>query len=173
MYANTPWSGHYNVQSTIWVTAHATQFAKPGWTYTDTASGYLPEGDGSYVSLRAPASNTPADWSVVLETITPKVPQHIVLHIGENLAAGEVYVWQTNSNRVFEKVATLSVRRGVVEYDFDPDSIYSITTMTGQGKGTVQPPSDSPFPLPYSDDFDRTIVGRSPKYLADQDGAFE
>ncbi|HTF70575.1 MAG TPA: hypothetical protein VK638_48680, partial [Edaphobacter sp.] len=100
MYANTPWSGHYNVQSTIWVTAHTTQFAKPGWTYMDTASGYLPEGDGSYVSLRAPASNTPADWSVVLETITAKVPQHIVLHIGENLAAGEVYIWQTNSNRV-------------------------------------------------------------------------
>ena len=41
MYANTPWSGHYDVQSTIWVTAHTTQFAQPGWHYIDEACGYL------------------------------------------------------------------------------------------------------------------------------------
>jgi Glycosyl hydrolase family 59 len=51
MYANTPWSGYYNVQSTIWVTAHTTQFAKPGWQYLDSSCGFLPE-EGSYVTLR-------------------------------------------------------------------------------------------------------------------------
>ena len=53
MYANTPWSGYYDVQSTIWVTAHTTQFAQPGWQYLDASSGYLPE-KGTYVTLRSP-----------------------------------------------------------------------------------------------------------------------
>src|SRR5262249_35245259 len=35
MYANTPWSGSYDVQPAIWATAHTTQFAQPGWQYID------------------------------------------------------------------------------------------------------------------------------------------
>ena len=73
MYANTPWSGYYNVQGTIWATAHTTQFAMPGWQYLDSASGYLPE-KGSYVTLRAPDSK---NWSVVLETINATHPQAV------------------------------------------------------------------------------------------------
>ena len=73
MYANTPWSGHYDVQGTIWATAHTTQFAQPGWQYLDSASGYLPE-KGSYVSLRSPDKK---NWSVVLETIGAKHPQTV------------------------------------------------------------------------------------------------
>ncbi|HEY1753957.1 MAG TPA: hypothetical protein VGG72_01080, partial [Bryobacteraceae bacterium] len=48
MYANTPWSGHYDVQGAIWATAHTTQFAEPGWRYLDNASGQL--SPGSYVT---------------------------------------------------------------------------------------------------------------------------
>ena len=35
------------------------------------------------------------------------------------------------------------------------------------------PPAQSSFPFPYSDDFKSTAVGKTPKYFADQDGAFE
>src|SRR5205085_9045413 len=56
---------------------------------------------------------------------------------------------------------------------FDPDSLYSLTTMTGQGKGTAQPPSQKPFPFPYQDNFEQTTLAHTPKFLADQDGAFE
>jgi hypothetical protein len=63
--------------------------------------------------------------------------------------------------------------QGVLEYEFDPDSLYTLTTTAGQGKGTAQPPPEMSFPLPYADDFENTPIQHTPKYLSDQDGAFE
>ena len=36
--ANTPWSGHYTVGTSLWAVAQTTQFAKPGWRYLDSGS---------------------------------------------------------------------------------------------------------------------------------------
>ena len=169
MYANTPWSGHYEVQSTIWVTAHTTQFAQPGWQYLDSSSGVLP-GKGSYVALRSPNRK---DWSVVVETIEAGQPQAMTLEVTGGLAATVVHVWKTNGDKTFERVADLSPQDGKFTYKFDPDSIYSLTTTTGQGKGTAEPPPARPFPFPYRDDFEQTELTRAARYLSDQDGAFE
>jgi hypothetical protein len=169
MYGNTPWSGHYEVQGTIWATAHTTQFAQPGWQYLDSGSGFLPA-KGSYVALRSPDRK---NWSVVLETIDAKNPQTVTFHLAGELAASAVSVWETNSSRTFEHVATVKPVQDSFTYTFDPDSLYSLTTTAGQGKGTAQPPPQSPFPFPYADDFENTPLRRSPKYLSDQDGAFE
>lgn len=169
MYANTPWSGHYNVQSTIWVTAHTTQFAQPGWRYLDASSGAL-AGKGSYVTLRSPDRR---NWSMVLETIGAQVTQPLSFQLKGGLAAGTVHVWETNSRHSFMHVADITPSHGVFSYRFGPDALYSLSTTTGQGKGRARPPEDSPFPLPYADDFERTAVGHAPKYLSDQDGAFE
>ena len=169
MYANTPWSGHYSVQSTIWVTAHTTQFAQPGWQYLDSGSGYLPE-KGSYVALR---SNDRRNWSVILETINAKHPQTVSFRLAGGLAATEIHIWETNSSRTFEQVASVKPANDTFEYTFDPDSLYSVTTTTGQGKGTAQPPAAAAFPLPYADNFEETPLKHTPKYLSDQDGAFE
>jgi O-glycosyl hydrolase len=169
MYANTPWSGNYNVQGTIWATAHTTQFAQPGWQYLDSASGYLPE-KGSYVALRSPDRK---NWSVILETIDAEHPQTVSFRLTGGLAASVVYLWETNNSRTFEQVDSIKPVDGAFTYTFDPDSLYSLTTTTGQGKGTAQPPAAASFPFPYADNFENTQLGHTPKFLSDQDGAFE
>jgi Glycosyl hydrolase family 59 len=169
MYANTPWSGHYDVQGAIWATAHTTQFAQPGWRYIESACGKLPE-KGDYVTLRSESGN---DWSVVLETIDAAHPQTVHFTVQGGLSTAAVHVWETNSRLTFEHVADVPVSNGQFSYTFDPDSLYSLTTTTGQGKGTAQPPPASPFPLPYRDDFEDTPLNHTPRFLSDQDGAFE
>jgi hypothetical protein len=169
MYANTPWSGHYDVQGTIWATAHTTQFAQPGWQYLDAACGNLPA-KGSYVSLRSPNRK---DWSVVLETIDAKAPQTVAFRVAGGLSATTVHIWQTNATHTFEHVADLKPINSFFSYAFEPDSLYSLTTTTGQGKGTAITPPSAPFPFPYSDNFESTALQHAPKYLSDQDGAFE
>ena len=169
MYANTPWSGHYDVQSAIWVTAHTTQFAKPGWKYLDASSGHLAQG-GSYVTLKSTDGN---NWSMILETVDAKVTQPVTFTLTGGLANSPIHIWETNQTRTFEHVADVSPDHSHFTYTFEPGSLYSLTTTTGQAKGTAAPPPDKPFPLPYRDDFESTALHRAPKYLSDQDGAFE
>ena len=169
MYANTPWSGYYNVQGAMWATAHTTQFAQPGWQYLDSASGLLPE-QGSYVTLKSPGNK---DWSVIVETIGAKQPQRIAFEFANTSSQEKFHVWETNDTRTFEKVADLSSMDGRMSYTLDPDSLYTFTTTVGQGKGTATPPKNTSFPLPYMDDFESTELKRAPQFLSDQDGAFE
>ncbi|HUY13454.1 MAG TPA: galactosylceramidase [Terriglobia bacterium] len=169
MYANTPWSGHYQVQSTIWVTAHTTQFAQPGWRYLDSACGSL-SGKGTYVTLRSPSTD---DYSMVLETIGAKEPQNVRIEISPGLSRRQVHVWETNATRRFERVADITPKSGEYDLRLDPDALYSVTTTTGQHKGDATAPAAAPFPFPYQENFDKTTLHRSPRYFADQDGAFE
>ena len=169
MYANTPWSGHYNVQGAIWATAHTTQFAQPGWQYLRKSCGELPE-KGDYVTLK---STNGRDWSVVLQTIDARRPQTVRFTVEGGLSTSTVHVWETNSRRTFEHVADVPIHDGGFSYTFDPDSLYSLTTTTGQARGTAEPPPPTGFPMPYRENFESTDLNRSPRFLADQDGAFE
>jgi hypothetical protein len=72
----------------------------------------------------------------------------------------------------FQKLSDITPQNGSFIITLEPDSIYSLTTTTGQGKGAATPPLASPFPFPYQDNFE-SAAGQSPKYFADQDGAFE
>jgi hypothetical protein len=169
MYANTPWSGYYRVQGTIWATAHTTQFAQPGWQYLDRSSGVL-AGGGSFVTLRAPDGKS---WSTVLETIGAKESTRIAFRVAGGLTTETVHVWETSDTHTFEHVAELHVEDGNFAYTFDPNALYTLTTTTGQGRGTAQPPAEHAFPFPYRDDFELQRANHAPLYLADQDGAFE
>ncbi len=169
MYANTPWSGNYDVQGAIWATAHTTQFAQPGWQYLDSSCGYLPE-KGDYVALK---SLDGEDWSVILQTIDAKHSQRVDFRIAGGLKADAIHIWETNGTKTFEHVADLPAHDGKFSYTFDPDSLYSLTTTTGQGKGSATSLPSAAFPFPWREDFEKTHLHGAPPFLSDQDGAFE
>jgi len=171
MVANTPWSAAYEVPAAIWVTAHTTQFAKPGWRYVDGASGMLTAG-GTFVTLRAPAG-IPSQWSTVVETIDAKAPQTAVFKLDSDVSSSSVYVWKTSKNVTFRMVEKIVPRRRELHLTLDPDAIYTITTTTGQGRGTTSIPPAKSFPMPWYPSLPKESIGHSAPFLADQNGAFE
>jgi galactosylceramidase len=62
-----------------------------------------------------------------------------------------------------------------VTLTLEPETIYSLTTTTGQRKGVPATPipAAAPFPNPYQDAFDGYQPGTTPRYFADQAGIFE
>jgi galactosylceramidase len=45
------------------------------------------------------------------------------------------------------------VSNGQISLELDVDSVFTLSTTTGQSKGVTQIPAQSPFPIPYYDDF--------------------
>ena len=175
--ADQPWSGHYRIGKSVWVAAHTTQFAQPGWRYIDSASGYLggARQNGSYVSLRAPGGN---DWSMIIETTRATAARPVVIEVKGGLSTAVVHVWHTNLTasdpaQDFVAGADLTPVGGKITLTLERDHIYSLTTTVGQAKGTTTIPPPAAFALPYSDDFDAHELGRQASYLADEDGSFE
>ena len=62
---------------------------------------------------------------------------------------------------------------GSFSLTLQPGYVYSLTTTTGQGKGTATSPAQGSLSLPYSDNFDSDTVGQQPPYLSQMQGAFE
>ena len=58
-----------------------------------------------------------------------------------------------------------------------PDAVYSLSTTTGQQKGSYDSPESQPFPFPYYETFEQynhpEQYGYLPRYTADISGAFE
>ena len=168
MRAETPWSGHYEVMSPLWITAHTTQFAHPGWQYLDNASGLLPNG-GSYVTLKHES-----DFSVIVESIAAVHPQQLTLTIDPAFPADHLAVWKTNPSAYFEQLKPLTPKGGKVSLTVEPNSVYSVTNTTGQHKGDTASPPSKAFSLPYHDTFEGYRVGNStPRYFIEQNGAYE
>ena len=166
--AATPWSGHYEVMPPLWIVAHTTQFAKPGWRYLDGASGRLPQG-GSYVTLKSGS-----DYSVIVETIYGTEPEHLEFAIRGGLSSGKVRVWRTNRTSAFQKVRELTPVRGKYTFNPDPDSVYTLTTTSGQLKGGWSSPADKPFPMPYRDNFEQyRLRDTTPDYFIEENGSYE
>jgi hypothetical protein len=170
MRANTPWSGHYTVAPAIWITAHTTQFAFPGWKYLEGgASAVLPLG-GSVVTLE---STNKTDYSVIVETFDATGAQTITFHPTNGLSTGTLNIWQTTRTHQFILVGQVTPANGAFAGTFQPECVYTLTTTTGQAKGGAVPPPATPFPVPFKEDFESYGVGVTPKYFSDQAGTFE
>jgi len=168
--SDSPWSGHYTVWPSVWVIAHTTQFAEPGWVYMDDACGQFDPATwrGSHVALRNPKTG---EWSVIVVTGDKR---KIKLDVGKGLKDGPVYVWKSTDKEQFVKQGPFQLKHGSIELDLEPDAVYTITNTTGQTKGAFGAiPSAKPFPFPYKEDFETYKAHETPKYFSDQKGTFE
>ncbi|GAA4801663.1 ricin-type beta-trefoil lectin domain protein [Olivibacter ginsenosidimutans] len=174
--AEWPWSGYYSVAKSIWAHAHTTQFVRPGWQYLDGACGYLPTG-ASYVSLKSPAND---QYSMIIETIDAQASQKLTVDLPAALKDKTVYCWVTDmnsseANGYFINRGTLPTHNGHVELTLEPGFLYTISTTTGQHKGTAQAKNrlSKRMKLPYSEDFEKYGAAKLARYFADVNGAFE
>ena len=177
MLANQPWSGAYRIGKYLWATAQVTQFTQPGWRFLNSGSGYLggSESNGSYVSLKSPDGS---GYSTIIETTTASTAQTVNVKVSGGLPGGTVHVWATDLNSpdpsdYFVEQPPITPSRGSYSLTVRPGYIYTLTTTTGQRKGRVASPARRSLPLPYADNFNRDTVGQQPRYLAQQQGAFE
>ncbi|WP_329173101.1 ricin-type beta-trefoil lectin domain protein [Streptomyces sp. NBC_01477] len=176
--ANQPWSGNYAVGRALWATAHLTRFTSIGWTYLDSAGGYI-EGDranGSYTTLK---STNGTDWTTVLETTTASVARTVSFHVKGGMAADAVHVWATdmtgnNPARWMAQQADITPTAGSFSVTLQPGYAYTLTTTTpAAAKGTAAGPARSSLPLPYTDNLESYPTGREARYLSDMQGSFE
>jgi galactosylceramidase len=171
--ANWPWSGHVEINPSLWGYAHYGQFSEVGWTYLDGGSGTLPQA-GSYVTLVAPSK----DYSVIIETKDASGPQQLSFSVGGGLSGRELAVWRTTEKEHFIRQSDLKSVDGAFTLSLEPNAVYTLTTTRGQSKGSIAGGSGSrAFPFPYHENFEQYTDPRRwgylPRYFADIAGAFE
>ncbi len=184
--ADQPWSGSYSVNAETWAVAHITQFAAlptarnpRGWRYVNSASGYLQgqRADGSYVTL---LRGTRDQWSTIIEAtggVTRTQRASFTITGGKSLASKTVHVWSSNFNsgagpsQWLVRGPDIRPVNGRFTLTVKPGYVYSLTTTSGQGKGTAAGPPPASLPLPYRNDLS---AGKDePAMLAAEDGSFE
>ncbi|MGG1516346.1 hypothetical protein ABE504_13080 [Paenibacillus oryzisoli] len=170
MIADEPWSGHYTVMPAIWAAAHTNQFAQPGWRYLDSGCG-VTAGGTAYVTLRQPDGS--GHYSVILVTGTSA--ETLIFKLTGGLSTDTVHVWKSNEEEQLMQQPSIAVTDNSYSIDLEPNSMYSLTTTTGQQKGlSPHPvPESQAFPRSYRVDVENCDIGTAPKYTFDVEGVFE
>lgn len=167
--ANTPWSGAYKVEDTLWQVAHTTQFVEPGWSYLSEACRVLSNG-GSVVALTDPSQT---ELSIIVENTMVMGENELLFEIPGEPVIERLHVWYSDDLNHFARGKDLHSENGLFSLKTKPRSVYTLTTTTGQRKGSATGPNPAAFPLPYHETFSGYAIGSTPKYLSDQNGAFE
>ena len=170
MQADSPWDGHYTLWPAVWALAHTTQFAEPGWIYMDGACGQfdLNTWRGSHVAMRDLKTG---DWSVIIVTGDKR---KVKFTIGSGLKTSSVYIWKSTEKDQFIRQSPRQLDKNSIEIELEANAIYTLTSTTGQVKGSYgAPPLSKPFPFPFTENFDNYSAGETPRYFSDQKGTFE
>lgn len=170
MKGTSPWSGYYEVWPAIWAVAHFNQFVQPGWQYLDSGCGIL-EGDGAYCTYKGNDKNK--DYTIV--AVSGNIAQKMTFKVSD-LSSSRLHVWKSNEKDQFVQQKDIVPVHGSFTLMLDAESIYSITTTSGQKKGAHVVPAPKAFPTDYSDNFDQYDLNKaplSPIYFYDNSGAFE
>ena len=172
--AQEPWSGHYLIREALWGYAHYGQFTRVGWRYIDDGCLNLP-GGGSMVTMRDPQTG---DYSIIAETKGAKKAQKIKIEVSDGLATSKLCVWYSDSLQQFVRLKDITPKNRSISITLKPNAVYSLSTTTGQQKGTFDNiPASLSFPIPYEDNFEQyknpSEWGYLPHYLADLIGCFE
>ena len=131
-------------------------------TTSGGGSGYLSLG-GSYVSL---VTDPDVDGSQQLTIIVEKLegaclrcsgqttqPETVVFELVGALANyTTLSFWSTNETDQFIQLANLTVVDGIVSFVAQPDTVYTLSSLTGQQHGGFDLPIPQPgdFPFPYA-----------------------
>ncbi len=173
MIANSPWSGNYHTREVLWGYAHYGQFSKIGWQYLNGACGKLDDG-GTFVTLKSPGK----DYSVIIETKDATSVQNVTFNVSGGLSTGKLCVWRSDAKEQFVRLDDIKPKNHSFTIALDPDAVYSISTTTGQQKGSFADiPAEQKFPFPYYETFDEYSspkqFGYLPHYTADIASVFE
>jgi hypothetical protein len=192
MRAHTPWSGNYEVSAPIWLTAHTTQFADPGYRYLSVASsgsGLIAAASGkpagTWVTLVPPAG-APAGLTVVIETLVndacvprsyePVAATFTVVPGGALPAPGTVlHVWRSRRDALFTQEADIAIAAdGTFTLALEPDEMVTASTRADAAHGAFAAPvpAAAPWPLPFNDSFAEYADGALPRFFSDQGGAW-
>ena len=170
--AYEPWSGHFRVREALWGYAHYGQFSEVGWEYLNNACMELDDG-GSLVTLKSPKG----DYSIIIETKDAESSQILHFQLAGGLSEENLCVWHSNAQEQFIRLDDVIVKDGAFTLEVEPNTVYSLSTTTGQQKGSYPVPESRPFPFPYYETFEQyerpEQYGYLPRYTADISGAFE
>lgn len=192
MLANEPWSGSYNVTAPIWMLAHTTQFASPGWRYLSVesgSSGFLLGSTGhmigTFVSLVPPSclATGCSELTLVLETLRndecltreyESASLTVSLRNFRPFAGTRLRVWRTTNISYFEQVEDVLVGDdGAFELLMLPDSIVTISTGISARHGSFEDvPTSRSFPVPYTETFDDYASDSMVHLFSDQGGSW-
>src|SRR6185312_16391578 len=107
-----------------------------------------------------------------------KAPQQLQFEIGSGLSGKPLCVWRSDVKEQFVRQKNIQPKNGAFTITLEPGSIYSLSTTTGQQKGSFENvPDPKPFPFPYYETFDEyskpEAYGYLPHYTADIAEVFE